>query len=63
MSPNKEGDIEVTPNKSRKTFAEKKLGLLSKCTEAITADAKSTPPQFRELSTPKLSSFAIYVDE
>ena len=50
---------EVTPSK-RKTTAEKKLDLLSKCTEAITADAK---PKAYESSNPKISAFALYVDE
>lgn len=40
-----EDEKEVAPNKSRKTFAEKKLDLLSQCTAAITANAKSSPPQ------------------
>ena len=57
MSATKEDeeDEEVTPNKSRKTIAEKKLELLSKCTEA-------NPSQEKEPSTPKLSPFAVYVD-
>ena len=50
---------EVTPSK-RKTIAEKKLDLLSKCTEAITANAK---PKANEFSKPKISAFALYVDE
>ena len=58
-----ENDKEVTPNKSRKTIAEKKLDLLTKCTEAITANAKPNPPQANELPAPKLSAFAVYVDE
>ena len=55
-----ENDEEVTPNKSRKTIAEKKLDLLSKCTEAFTANAKPKP---NESPNPKLSAFAAYVDE
>ena len=51
---------EVTPNKSRKTIAEIKLDLLSKCTEAFTANAKLKP---NESSNPKLSVFGVYVDE
>ena len=50
---------EVTPSK-RKATAEKKLDLLSKCTEAITANAK---PKANESSNPKISTFALYVDE
>ena len=49
----------VTPSK-RKTIAEKKLDLLSKCTEAFTANAK---PNANESSNPKISAFALYVDE
>ena len=55
-----ENDRKVTPNKSRKTIAEKKLDLLSKCTEAFTANAKPKP---NESPNPKLSAFAVYVDE
>ena len=55
-----ENDKDVTPNKSRKTIAEKKLDLLSKCTEAFTANAK---PKHNESPNPKLSAFAVYVDE
>ena len=47
-------------SKSRDTIAEKKLDLLSKCTEAITANAK---PKANESSNPKISAFALYVDE
>ena len=46
MSKNKQddkNDKEVTPNKSRKTIAEKKLNLLSKCTETFTANAEPKP--------------------
>ena len=50
---------EVTPSK-RKTIAEKKLDLFSKCTEAITANAK---PKANESPNPKISAFALYVDE
>ena len=48
---------EVTPSKG-KTIAEKKLDLLSKGTEAITANAK---PKANESSNPKISAFALYV--
>ena len=50
---------EVTPSK-RKAIAEKKLDLLLKCTEAITANAKS---KANESSNPKISAFALYVEE
>ena len=50
---------EVIPSK-RKTVAEKKLDLLSNCTETITANAK---PKANESSNPKISAFALYVDE
>ena len=50
---------EVEPSK-RKAIAEMKLDLLSKCTEAITANAK---PKANESSNPKISAFALYVDE
>ena len=55
-----ENDKEVTPNKSRKTIAEIKLDLLSKCMEAFTANAKLKP---NESPNPKLSVFGVYVDE
>ena len=50
---------EATPSK-RKIIAEKKLDLLSKCTEAITANAN---PKANESSNPKISALALYVDE
>ena len=50
---------EATPSK-RKTIAEKKLDLLSKCIEAITANAN---PKANESSNPKISALALYVDE
>ena len=50
---------DVAPSK-RKTIAEKKLDLLSKCTKSITANAK---PKANESSNPKISAFAVYVDE
>ena len=55
-----ENDRKVIPNKSRKTIAEKKLDLLSKCTEAFTANTK---PKANESPNPKLSAFTVYVDE
>ena len=50
---------EVTPSK-RNTTTEKKLDLLSKCTDAITVNAK---PKANESSNPKISTFALYVYE
>ena len=55
-----ENDRKVTPNKSRKTIAEKKLDLLSKCADPFTANAKPKPNESPNL---KLSVFAVYVDE
>ena len=53
----KEG--ETTPVPKEKSIAEKKLELLSKCTDAITSKAavSSEPP------AQKISNFAVYVDE
>ena len=59
LKEDESAEKEVTPIK-RKTTAEKKLDLLSKCTEAITANAK---PKANEFSNPKISAFALYVDE
>ena len=54
---------EVIPNKSKKTtIAEKKLDLLKKCTDAITAQKQNTAqPNVPQVQ--KLSSFATYIDE
>ena len=59
LKEDESAEKEVTPIK-RKTTAEKKLDLLSKCIEAITANAK---PKATESSNPKISAFALYVDE
>ena len=59
LQEDESAEKEVTPSK-RKAIAEKKLDLLSKCTEAITANAK---PKANESSNPKISTFALYVDE
>ena len=59
LQEDESAEKEVTPSK-RKTITEKKLDLLSKCTEAITANAK---PKVNESSNPKISAFALYVDE
>ena len=59
LQEDESAEKEVTPSK-RKTIAEKKLDLLSNCTEAITANAKPKP---NESSKPKISAFALCVDE
>ena len=59
LQEDESAEKEVTPSK-RKTIAEKKLDLLSKCTEASTANAE---PKANECSNPKISVFALYVDE
>ena len=58
LQEDESAENEVTPSK-RKTIAEKKLDLLSKCTEAITTNAK---PKANECSNPKISAFALYPD-
>lgn len=54
-----EKDIDQTPRQKKQSIAERKLDLLSKCTEAITKPAKPTelPP------VNKHSAFSIYIDE
>ena len=59
LQEDESAEKEVTPS-NRKTIAEKKLDLLSKCTEAITGNAK---PKANKSSNPKISAFALYVDE
>ena len=54
-------DISTPPTK-KKTVAERKLDLLSRCTDAITRNAKKTTPE-EEPQKAKISTFAIYVDE
>lgn len=56
------GNDITSPQNKKKTLAEKKLDLLSKCTDAITADSKKTAPD-EESPKPKMSAFAVYVDE
>ena len=51
-----------TPQSKKKTIAEKKLDLLSKCTDAITANAKKNTPEEKS-SKANMSAFAVYVDE
>ena len=57
----KEADMS-TPQSKKKTIAERKLDLLSKCTDAISANAKKTTPE-EESTKAKVSTFAVYVDE
>ena len=59
LQEDESAEEEVTPSK-RKTIAEKKLDLLSKCTEAITAKA-SAKQKANESSNQKISAFALYV--
>ena len=47
----------------RKTPAEKTLDLLSKCTEAITANATTKVPIPNEFATTKMCAFSRYVEE
>lgn len=53
-------DTESTPIPRKKTIAERKLDLLSKCTDAITSKAA---PIKEASSAPKVSNFALYVEE
>ena len=59
LQEDESAENEVTPSK-RKTIAEKKLYLLSRCREVITANAK---PKANEISNPKISAFTLYVGE
>ena len=47
----------------RKTLVEKKHDLLSKSTEAITANANTKAPLPNESATTKMSTFSFYVEE
>ena len=58
-----EKEVEGTPAAKRKTLAEKKLDLLSKCIEAITASANMKTPLPNESVTTKMSAFSFYVEE
>ena len=53
----KEG--KTTPVPKKKSIAEKKLELLSKCTDAITSKAAASSEPLAQ----KISNFAMYVDE
>lgn len=58
-----EDELEITsPKNKKKTIAEQKLDLLSKCTDAITSNAKKIPDE-KSPQKPKISAFATYVDE
>jgi len=58
-----EEEMEITPIKNKKkTMAEQKLDLLSKCTDAIASNAKKAVPDEKPLKS-KMSVFAEYVDE
>ena len=50
----------IVKRRKRKKTAEEKFNLLLKCTEAITANVKA---KANESSNPKISAFALYVDE
>ena len=57
-----DNEDEVKSSKQRKpTVAEKKLDLLQKCTDAITANQATRPNSVAPV--PKLSAFAVYIDE
>ena len=48
---------------NRKTLSGKKLNLLSKCTDAITANGNAKAPLPNEIATTKMSFFSLYVEE
>ena len=58
-----EKEVGGTPVAKRKAFAKKKLDLLSKCTEAVTADANKETPLPNESATTTMSAFSLYVKE
>ena len=58
----KNKEVRGTPVAKRKALEEKKLDLLSKCTEAITANA-NTKPLPNESTTTKMSAFSLYVEK
>ena len=47
----------------RKTLAEQKLDILSKCTKVITANVNTKAPLPNESATTKMSAFYLYVEE
>lgn len=52
----------ASPKNKKKTIAERKLDLLSKCTDAITSNATKAVPE-EKVPKPQISVFATYVDE
>ena len=57
-----EEELEMaSPKNKKKTIAERKLDLLSKCTDAITSNATKAVPE--KVQKPQISVFATYVDE
>ena len=58
-----EKEVGGTPIAKRKTLAEKKLNLLSKRTEAITANGNTKAPLLNESATTKMSAFSLYLEE
>ena len=58
-----EKEVRDTTIAKRKALAEKKLNLLSKCTEAIAANANTKAPLLNESATTKMSAFSLYVEE
>ena len=56
-------EVGGTPVAERKKLVEKKLNLLLKCTEAITANANTKAPLPNESATTKMSTFSLYVEE
>ena len=52
-----------TPVTKRKILAEKRLDLLSKCIEAITANANTKAHLPNKSATTKISAFSLYVEE
>ena len=58
-----EKEVGGTPIAKKKTVAEKKLNLLSKCTKAITVNASTKAPLLNESETTKMYAFSLYVEE
>ena len=56
-------EVRRTPIAKMKTIVEKKLDLLSTCTEAVTANANTKTPISTESSTTKISDFSLYVED
>lgn len=60
---NDEDEDTKVPTHKKKSIAERKLDLLSKCTEAITKPAKATEATSPVVNKNSTSNFAAYVDE